>query len=157
MYKKQAVVFRNLDVDSFLSKNTSPAALKKALVKRDLYYRQISESARYCIGKYNDLDDQISSLTNEINVLKQTNDSLNDQNIFLNERLQEQKEEIRKLRIFIDTYINPEIANELLSQTGLLKTTSGIVSSEAVENHLIKADTEIPLKNNIIRNLFDKI
>lgn len=157
VYKKQAVVFRNLDVESFLSKNTSPAALKKALVKRDSYYRQISESARYCIGKYNDLDTQISSLTNEINVLKQANDSLTDQNISLNERLQEQQEEIKKLRIFIDTYINPEIANELLLQTGLLKTTSGIVSSEAVENHLIKADTEIPLKNNIIRNLFDKM
>lgn len=156
-YKNRAVVFRNLDIDSFLAKNTSPAALKKALVERDNYYQQLSESAGYCIRKYNEQDAKIASLTAETDTLKSENASLSVENKLSKAKIRIQQEEIQKLRTFIDTYVNPEIANELLKQDGLLKTTSGIVSSDAVEEHLVKADTEVAPKNNIIRNLFDKL
>lgn len=156
-YQNRAVVFRNLDIDSFLEKNTSLASLKKSLVERDNYYQQLSESAGYCIRKYNEQDAKITSLMAETDELKASNNCLSEQNKLFRIKIRNQQEEIQKLRTFIDTYINPEIANELLKQNGLLKTTSGIVSSDAVEEHLIKADTEVTPKNNIIRNLFDKI
>ncbi len=156
-YQNRAVVFRNLDIDLFLAKNTSPASLKKALMERDNYYQQLSESAGYCIRKYNDQDEKIASLMAETDMLKADNDSLFEENKLFKTKIRSQQDEIQKLRTFIDTYINPEIANELLKQDGLLKTTSGIVSSDAVEEHLIKADTEVQPKNNVIRNLFDKL
>lgn len=156
-YQNRAVVFRNLDIDSFLARNTTPAALKKALVERDNYYQQLSESAGYCIRKSNEQDKRITSLTSQADMLKMENDSLNEENKFFKAKIRSQQEEIQKLRTFIDTYINPEIANELLKQQGLLKTTAGTVSLDAVEEHLIKADTEITPKNKVIRNLFDKL
>ena len=156
-YQNRAVVFRNLDIDSFLAKNTSPTSLKKALVERDNYYQQLSESAGYCIRKYNEQDEKIASLMAETDVLKADNDSLSEQNKLFKTKIRSQQEEIQKLRAFIDTYVNPEIANELLKQDGLLKTTSGIVSSTAIEEHLVKADADVAPKNNVIRNLFDKL
>ena len=72
-------------------------------------------------------------------------------------RLRENQAEIQKLRTFIDTYVNPEIANELLKQEGLLKTTAGIVSADAVVENIVRSDSNIAPKNTIVRNLFDKI
>lgn len=156
-YQNRAVVFRNLDIDSFLAKNTSPTALKKALVERDNYYQQLSESAGYCIRKSKEQDEKIASLMAETEMLKADNGLLSEQNKLFKAKLRNQQEEIQKLRTFIDTYVNPEIANELLKQDGLLKTTSGIISPDAVEDHLVTADTEVAPKNNVIRNLFDKL
>lgn len=156
-YQKCAVVFRNLDIDSFLAKNTSPASLKKALIERDYYYQQLSESAGYCIKKYDEQDAKIKSLMAEIDMLKSENTSLSEEGKLYKAKIRSLLEEVQKLRAFIDTYINPEIANELLKQGGLLKNTSGIVSSDAVVEHLVNADTEIVPQNNVIRSLFDKL
>lgn len=156
-YQNRAVVFRNLDVDLFLSKNTSPAALKKALTERDNYYQQVTESASYCIGKYNELNEQIAKLASEKALLQSENNSYAAENKQLKIKLRNNQEEIQKLRTFIDTYVNPEIANELLKQEGLLKTSTGIVSAEAVADNIITSDDDIIPKNNIVKNLFDKI
>lgn len=156
-YQSRAVVFRNLDIDSFLARNTSPASLKKALVERDHYYQQLSESAAYCIGKYNHLEEQLSKITSEKEALESENFLYAKENKHLRGKIQENQHEIQKLRAFIDTYINPEIANELLKQEGLLKTTADIVSAEAMERNVIRSDSDITPKNNIVRNLFDKI
>lgn len=156
-YQSRAVVFRNLDVDLFLSKNTSPAALKRALTERDNYYQQLAESAAYCIGKYSELKEQVAKLTTEKEILQFENVSYMAENKQMKTKLREEHTEIQKLRTFIDTYVNPEIANELLKQEGLLKTTAGIVSTEAVVENIVRADSDVAPKNNIVRNLFDKI
>lgn len=156
-YQNRAVVFRNLDVELFLSKNPSPAALKKALTERDNYYQQLAESAAYCIGKYNELAEQVASLTKEKETLQLENVSYMSENKQMKSKLREAHAESQKLRTFIDTYVNPEIANELLKQEGLLKTTAGIVSTEAVVENIVRADSDAAPKNNIVRNLFEKI
>lgn len=156
-YQDRAVVFRNLDVDLFLSKNTSSASLKKALTERDNYYQQLAESAVYCIGKYDELKEEISKLTTEKEALQLEKNSYAAENKQLKTSLREYQEEIQKLRAFVDTYVNPEIANELLKQEGLLKTTAGIVSVEAIAENIVQSDSDIIPKNNIVRNLFDKI
>ena len=157
VYQNRAVVFRNLDVESFLSKNTSPAALKKALSERDNYYQQLAEAAAYCIGKYDEQKEEIKKLANEKETLQFENTSYITENKQLKTRLRENQAEIQKLRTFIDTYVNPEIANELLKQEGLLKTTAGIVSADAVVENIVRSDSNIAPKNTIVRNLFDKI
>lgn len=156
-YQNRAVVFRNLDVDLFLSKNTSPVALKKALTERDNYYQQVTESAAYCIGKYNELNEQIEKISSEKASLQSENTFYVAENKQLKSKLRDSQEEIKKLRSLIDTYVYPEIANELLKKDGLLKTTADIVSAEAVADNIITSDDDIVPKNNIVRNLFDKI
>jgi len=156
-YQNRAVVFRNLDIDAFLAKHTSPATLKKALIERDNYYQQLAESATYCIGKYNEMNKQITSLTEENTSLKSKNIAYSDEFKHLKEELRYQQAEVQKLRGFIDTYINPEIANELLKKEGLLKTTSGIVDVVSIDANILHADSEVTPKNNIIRNLFERI
>lgn len=157
VYQNRAVVFRNLDVESFLSKNTSPAALKKALSERDNYYQQLAEAAAYCIGKYDEQKEEIKKLATEKETLQFGNTSYITENKQLKTRLRENQAEIQKLRTFIDTYVNPEIANELLKQEGLLKTTAGIVSADAVVENIVRSDSNVAPKNTIVRNLFDKI
>lgn len=156
-YQNCVVVFRNLDVDLFLSKNTSPAALKRALTERDNYYQQLAESAAYCIGKYNELKEQVAKLTTERETLYVENISYVAENKEMKTKLRKNHVEIQKLRTFIDTYINPEIANELLKQEGLLKTSAGIVSEEAIVENIVQSDSDITPKNNVVRSLFDKI
>lgn len=156
-YQNCVVVFRNLDVDLFLSKNTSPAALKRALTERDNYYQQLAESAAYCIGKYNELKEQVAKLTTERETLYVENTSYIAENKEMKTKLRKNHVEIQKLRTFIDTYINPEIANELLKQEGLLKTSAGIVSEEAIVENIVQSDSDITPKNNVVRSLFDKI
>lgn len=156
-YQNCVVVFRNLDVDLFLSKNTSPAALKRALTERDNYYQQLAESAAYCIGKYNELKEQVAKLTTERETLHFENISYVAENKEMKTKLRKNHVEIQKLRTFIDTYINPEIANELLKQEGLLKISAGIVSEEAIVENIVQSDSDITPKNNVVRSLFDKI
>lgn len=149
-YQNRAVVFRNLDVDSFLSKHTSPSALKKALIERDNYYQQLAESAAYCIGKYNEQRPSFDNISEQNKILQAENSRLQ-------EELRNSQEEIIKLRRFIDTYVNPEIANELLKQDGLLKTTTGIIDTDNMNTNILHADSDVTPKNNIIRSLFERI
>lgn len=149
-YQNRAVVFRNLDVDAFLAKHTSPATLKKALIERDNYYEQLAESAAYCIGKYNEQKPSFDTISEQNKILQAENSRLQ-------EELRHSQEDVIKLRRFIDTYVNPEIANELLKQDGLLKTTTGIVDTTSMDANILHADSEITPKNNIIRNLFERI
>ena len=93
----------------------------------------------------------------EKETLQFENTSYITENKQLKTRLRENQAEIQKLRTFIDTYVNPEIANELLKQEGLLKTTAGIVSADAVVENIVRSDSNIAPKNTIVRNLFDKI
>jgi len=149
-YQNRAVVFRNLDVDAFLAKHTSPAALKKALIERDNYYQQLAESAAYCIEKYNEQKPSFDNISEQNKILQAENSRLQ-------EELRNSQDEVIKLRRFIDTYVNPEIANELLKQDGLLKTTTGIIDTDNMNTNILHADSDVTPKNNIIRSLFERI
>lgn len=51
--------------------------------------------------------------------------------------------EVKILRNIIDTYVYPEIANELLVKNGILKQTSEIIDIEEVDKHIISASTNV--------------
>lgn len=154
---QSVVVFRSLDVEEFIRKNSSPAALKRALSEREAYYRRLSESAAYCVKHFKELSDKINSLMMKNADLQQENEQLSEEITSMKEALKSTDSSLKKLREIIDTYVYPEIANELLKNEGMLKNTAGIVSDETVETQVIHADTEIRPRSKIINNLFDKI
>lgn len=154
---KSAVVFRNMDIDEFLAHKTSPATLKKALMERDEYYRHLSISANYCIKENKILEQKVISLEKENERITVEKETAEKELELCKKQVQELKDIQNKLRSFIDTYVYPEIANELLKQDGLIKETAGIVSTDVIENKLIDAGTDVKPKNHIIRGLFDNI
>lgn len=154
---QNAVVFRNLDVEAFIKKNPTPASLKKALSERDTYYRNLSESASYCVSHFKEM-------SNKIDALMVKNTDLQEENARLLKELTSVKKErkkmdkvLKKFRELINTYLYPEIANELLKKEGLLSNTAAIVSEEILDMNVIHADTEVKPHNKIINNLFNKI
>ncbi len=152
-----AVVFRNLDIDAFLARNPSPAALKNALSERDTYYKHLSASASYCMNQYKSLSEKVTALEMQNKDLSEQKGKLQVENEALKCKLREKDNKIKELKEFIDIYVYPEIANELLKKDGLIKETSGIVTPDAVDKTLIHADTEVKAKNNIIQNLFENL
>ncbi|GAX06871.1 hypothetical protein IWT25_02218 [Secundilactobacillus pentosiphilus] len=154
----QAVVttFKNLDVESFLEKNHSQAALKRSLVERDTYYKTVCDSALRLVREGRTLIDtneqQVVQLTN----FKHKNEELNAQITKQQGEIKSLNEENSKLRAIIADDVYPEIANELLKSAGLLKNTPDIIKPETM-TQIITADTPIKSESKVIQGLFDKL
>ena len=148
--------YKTLDVEAFLEQNHSASALKKALTELNTYYKHVSESATKIAEKYRKMEEKYNALKNETE--KASNRVL--QNTEKVEALKKEnkdlKKEVKALRKIIDTYVYPEISNELLKQSGLLQGTEEIVDPNSVAEHMISADTKIKSKSNIIEAMFDK-
>ena len=67
--------------------------------------------------------------------------------------------ELNASRAVINTYIYPELANELLVKEGALRKTESPIKEGALENNLITATTDIRKTtksgSNIIKGLFN--
>lgn len=73
----------------------------------------------------------------------------------VNKEIRACKADNQQLRSIIDTYVYPEIANELLKKQGLLKTTAEIADVEVVEANLVSATEDVSeIKNNVVKDLF---
>lgn len=106
-------VYSTLDVDGFIRQNQSIENLKKALIQRDTYYREVS-------NKNNKLIKENKKLKKQVEEIKSINSS-------------ELLKRINKLEKFINKYINPSIANELLAKEGLLKEFNSYTTINKVE------------------------
>jgi hypothetical protein len=165
MQPYKVAVFKSLDTDQFLLKNSNVSALKSALIKRDQYYQSVSDSATFAIQNQTKLEEQNKKKQQEIAFLKA---ELHKSKITISE-LEEVNAELKKriqvLNHILRTHVYPDVANELLHQEGIL------ISYEAVDEHIRKdaiisdadslldplKEAEQAKKNNVIRDLFDKI
>jgi uncharacterized protein Yka (UPF0111/DUF47 family) len=67
-------------------------------------------------------------------------------------------DENRKLRDIINTYVYPEIANEILKENGIVKNNSDIVDSEVINKEVFNSETDVDkIQNKVIKGLFDSI
>jgi len=155
---KTVSVYRDIDIDAFLQKNCTTSKLKKALCERECYYREITDSAAHSFK--------------ENKRLEQENRELQKQNKELQLELEEKSEacstfasnnrlltkENKALRNIIDTYVYPEIANELLKKSGLIHETASIVDKNLVDETIVSANTNVTkIKNKVVKELFDRI
>ena len=137
------VAYKTLDIDAFLGRNSSVKALKKALSELDKYYKSVCEAATEILAENRMLKRKISDLQTSATNHKETLTEINTEIEDIKKEMNRLKKENRTLREVVETYVYPEIANEILRKKGLLKNTSEIISPEAIESAMITADTDI--------------
>ena len=131
------VTWRQLDVDAFLNLNRSRSDLKNALIQRDNYYGEVCRSAGEFLRDKERLEAKITRMNSEINNLKNTNK--------INRYSQEMLSKMKKV---LDTYVYPDIANEILKKEGLDSLFSLYVNPESVESELITPESILEIGDN---------
>lgn len=151
-------VYRDMDMDAFLMKNNTKEKLKKALKERENYYRKLTNSAAYSFKEKKRLEQQVKELKKQTIELKEELKSAVSKGADIGSDNRNYKSENRKLRKIIDTYVYPEIANQLLKQQGIMKNTVRIINTEVIENEIVTVETDVTeIKSKVIKGLFDNI
>ena len=157
-YIKTVSVYRDIDIDSFLQKNCTTIKLKKALRERECYYREITDSAAHSFKENKRLEQENSELKKQNKALQSELDKNSETGNTIASNNRRLVKENKSLREIIDTYVYPEIANELLKKSGLIYETAGIVDENLVDNTIVSADTDVTkIKNKVIKGLFDRL
>ena len=140
------VVFKPLDVDAFIKTNSSPQALKRALVERDQYYSDVADSASLITQKFHDIQTELDSVRAELADVKAKLTAAEERAALDSKEVKALKSNNHALKSTIDTYIKPAIANELLKRDGYLSSsTETLVTSEDFDENIISAGTEIQI------------
>jgi len=147
-------VYHTLDVEAFLAKNTTPSALKKALADRENYYHNLCSSADFCMKEYEKLKKELVQLSKKHEILLKEEVEFKEQISILQKELSDSRMKESKYKRILDTYVYPEIANELLKDEGLIVQTEGYIDESILDEQLIKEETK--LENHVIKGLFNK-
>jgi len=155
------VSYRTIDAASLVDSNRSRESLIKAISERDCYYKTIADSATQYFERYD-------RLKKEYEVEKEHSALLSEKIKDLEGLISKYKADIKMLttelnanKSVIETYIYPEIANELLVKEGATRKTECFIKNDALENNLITATTAI--KNTaksgsaVIKGLFNRL
>lgn len=140
------VTWRQLDVDAFLNLNRSRSDLKNALIQRDNYYGEVCRSAGEFLRDKERLETKITRMNSEINNLKNQIAELEQMNT--NKINRYSQEMLSKMKKVLDTYVYPDIANEILKKKGLDSLFSLYVNPESVESELITPESVLELSSN---------
>lgn len=140
------VTWRQLDVDAFLNLNRSRSDLKNALIQRDNYYGEVCRSAGEFLRDKERLEAKITRMNSEINNLKNQIAELEQMNT--NKINRYSQEMLSKMKKVLDTYVYPDIANEILKKEGLDSLFSLYVNPESVESELITPESVLELSSN---------
>ena len=132
------VMYKTLDVDTFMATHRSPIAMKKALIERDSYYARIANNA--------------VKVNQESKSLKTKNEELLKKNSELAAEIENLKSKIannipvKTLKKILSNYVYPEYANAILNKEGILKTEESMVPDISMDENLIGTDTELTPK-----------
>lgn len=148
-------VFKDMDIDDFLKKNRTTQSLKKALIERQNYYMEVAHSASLIFEENKKLKKKMEKMESEISALERELESSSTANKETLSGFHEAKRRVRVLQDLVETYVYPEIANELLVQRGILKKTESMVDPKVVEEKLVKpADDISKIRSNVIKGMF---
>ena len=149
---------RDIDVDAFLAHNSSPQALRKALIDRDNYYGVIADSAVIIFKENETLGKKNLELAKRVEELEKRSMTAEATVAELSVENRNLKTINRTYRKIVDTYVYPEIANELLKKEGILLNTGEYVDPVKTEEKVIRADDDIKnITNSVVKNLYDRI
>lgn len=146
------VTWRQLDVDAFLNLNRSRSDLKNALIQRDNYYGEVCRSAGEFLNDKNRLEAKITRMQSEINDLKNQIAELEQMNTKRINRYSQVM--LSKMKKVLDTYVYPDIANEILKKEGLGSLFGLYVNPESVESEMITPESVLEITSN--QNISDE-
>lgn len=157
-YISSVSVYRDIDIRAFLEKNNTPDKLMKAIKERENYYRELTNSAAYSFQENKKMKLKISDMEKRIRELESACENYQVKLKEISTKYKDLQEENKSFRDIVDTYVYPEIANELLKKQGLLKNTAEMVSMDKIEETIISSDTDVQnIKSNVIKGLFNKV
>lgn len=148
-------VFNTIDIEKFIAKNNTVSKMKQALSSLNMYYKSVCESAmrlNTAGTKAIEMDEKKSRL---ISQLEKQVDEYNKDHMVMKDKLTDLEKENYTLKKIIDTYVYPEIANELLEKAGLIKIEDKIIKDSALDEDIIQASTKIKSDSNVIKGLFN--
>lgn len=146
------VTWRQLDVDAFLNLNRSRSDLKNALIQRDNYYGEVCRSAGEFLRDKNQLEAKITRMKSEINDLRNQIAELEQMNTKRINRYSQVM--LSKMKKVLDTYVYPDIANEILKKEGLGSLFGLYVNPESVESEMITPESVLEITSN--QNISDE-
>lgn len=140
------VTWRQLDVDAFLNLNRSRSDLKNALIQRDNYYGEVCRSAGEFLRDKERLEAKITRMNSEINNLKNQVAELEQMNT--NKINRYSQEMLSKMKKVLDTYVYPDIANEILKKEGLDSLFGLYVNPASIESEMITPESVLEISSN---------
>lgn len=138
--------WKQLDVDAFLNLNRSRSDLKNALIQRDNYYGEVCRSAGEFLKDRKRLEAKITQLKSEINDLKNQIALL--EQMKTNKINQYSQQMLSKMKKVLDTYVYPDIANEILKKEGLDSLFGLYVNPDSIETEMITPESILEFSNS---------
>ena len=145
------IYFKRLDVENFLRTNTSTSSLKKALTELDSHYEKVSDAAGVVMDENRHLIELVVKLQKENQILKASNMELERQVVTTENELKEihkvariQEIRTRNLVHILEKNVYPEIANELLIESGFLKNNNRVISEQGIAAIMNDTDSILP-------------
>ena len=156
-----AIVYKTLDIDSFLLKNPSEYQLRKAIFDREKYYEAVALSCNKKLKTFNASQKRINELEAELEEAHTKNKVLSEKYSALNKDNKELRHKIDSLKSFVEANVLPEIAVGLLSEVKIVKNAPAPehIGDKAVKDNLLTPASEMKFKNNVVielADLFDK-
>lgn len=153
------VSYQTIDAALLVESNRSRDRLIKAISERDSYYKTVADSAAQSFERYNKIKKQFDTEKEKNVLLTEKITELEELNAKYKSDIKMLTAELSASKSVIETYIYPEIANELLVKEGAVRKTEGFIKEEALESNLITPITNI--KNtaksgsSVIKGLFN--
>ena len=151
--------YQTIDAAALVDSNRSRDALIKAITDRDSYYKVVAASATNAFDRYNQLLDQHNAISAQKAALEEKAATLETQLESASENCKDLEKTLRAYKSVINTYLYPEIANELLVKEGAIRGTEQLIDPTALDDNLITPTTKIrkPSKSgsNVIEGLFN--
>ena len=146
------IVFVPIDADAFICNNRGYEDLKRLIIKRDTYYKEIADSAVIYRNKALESEKKSHRLSKELETLKQREDEHTRIIRNLKEANASLEANIKACKAVIDKYIDPAIAVELMKMEGFLSPdTTTLVIKEDIDKSIVRANTR--LKNPVLQDL----
>lgn len=151
-------VFRNMDIDEILKKNSKPEDLRKVLMERENYYLELTHSAAVTFEENRKLKKKVEMMEEKLASLESEVESIGASSSETLKNYKQVMNNNRVLKDIVDTYVYPGIANELLAKNGFIQKSAGYLDPEKVQENIIGADDSIKkIKSNVVRGLFSSI
>lgn len=127
-----------------------------------MYYKTIADSAAMSFKRYNTLSHKYEDESEKCRHLEFENNELKQQLDECKMRIKELIKDFKAYKAVVDTYVYPEIANELLAREGYKKKAeTDIINPDTVDSNVITPSTDIRKKtksgSSIIQGMFDSL
>jgi hypothetical protein len=128
-----SLAYKTLDADALIYANPTRASLKAALTELDRGWREVFERAVKISSENTALLSKNHSVARDADVLRTDIDSLKDTIAELKKQSADLLTENRYLKSALESWLYPDIANEILRREGVLDDTKSNIIDSALE------------------------